>query len=382
MASLWVLLAVLYFLGLVKSLIVFMNMTMTPVASNHAKNVLYLSWIALLVLGHLAAQNGLAYPAQAVRALSLLWFGGFILLAILFFPRFIRDQVRGRENRYPFIRTRDITKTLHPAPRRGFFPAPYRALEKLGIKNDHYFPMLLEHTLFLKDLPREWDGFRFLHLSDLHYESGLPFPYHRQMGKWIRQAKVKTIFFTGDFVSRVRDIPECSRWLRGLTKHCRVIAILGNHDYWTHVQSVVRAVRGAGVQLLVNQIVRLYKGRREMEIVGLDDLWRGARAPEALMNSKGFKLILGHTPDFAPKVKNKGFFLMLSGHTHAGQIRFPFLGPMLVPSAHSRTFDRGFFLLGGMLLYVNQGLGGLPRMRLNCRPEMSVFILKRGAPGP
>jgi hypothetical protein len=182
---------------------------------------------------------------------------------------------------------------------------------------------------------------------------------------------------TGDFVSRVRDIPKCEKWIRQLTRDHRVIGVLGNHDYWTHVKTVTQAMRWGGVELLVNQRTLIKKGGQSLMIIGLDDLWKGLKAPASLWEGKGFKIVLAHTPDQLRESVGKSVEMQLSGHTHAGQIRFPLIGPIFIPSLYSRKFDRGFFQLQHILLYVSQGIGGLPPFRLNCRPEISTFVLRR-----
>ena len=89
------------------------------------------------------------------------------------------------------------------------------------------------------------------------------------------------------------------------------------------------------------------------------------------MPEADFRLLLSHTPDQFPRAARWGVDLVLSGHNHAGQIRFPLVGPVFMPSLYSRRFDRGFFRSGRTLLYVSQGVGGKHPIRYGgCVPEI------------
>ncbi len=88
-----------------------------------------------------------------------------------------------------------------------------------------------------------------------------------------------------------------------------------------------------------------------------------------------FRILLSHSPDLFYKAQRWGIDLMLSGHNHGGQIRFPLVGPVFMPSRYSRRFDRGFFRQNGTLLYVNEGVGGKHPVRYGCPPEISRLVL-------
>jgi predicted MPP superfamily phosphohydrolase len=96
------------------------------------------------------------------------------------------------------------------------------------------------------------------------------------------------------------------------------------------------------------------------------------------MPAADFRLVLSHSPDLFYQAASWGTDLMLSGHNHGGQIRFPFLGAVFMPSRYSRRFDRGFFRRGNMLLYVNEGIAGRHPVRYGCPPEVTRFVLRCG----
>jgi predicted MPP superfamily phosphohydrolase len=91
--------------------------------------------------------------------------------------------------------------------------------------------------------------------------------------------------------------------------------------------------------------------------------------------------LLSHSPDQFPRAARWGIDLVLSGHNHAGQIRFPLVGPIFMPSIYSRRFDRGFFRSGRSLLYVSQGVAGQHPIRYGgCLPEVTRLVLRAAAP--
>lgn len=159
------------------------------------------------------------------------------------------------------------------------------------------------------------------------------------------------------------------------------IAILGNHDYgrkWSDAEVAARIdkiVRDQGVDLLRNES-RVIRG---LQIAGLDDLWSPCFAPELALNPldpNRAGLLLCHNPDAADLPiwgQYRGW--ILSGHTHGGQCKPPFLPPPMLP-VRNRTYTAGEFALSsGRKLYINRGLGHLTRVRFNVRPEIAVFTL-------
>jgi predicted MPP superfamily phosphohydrolase len=120
--------------------------------------------------------------------------------------------------------------------------------------------------------------------------------------------------------------------------------------------------------------------------VGIEAPW--SRPREAWRHtftgaSDRMTIVLSHTPDNAPAVVPFGSPLMLCGHTHGGQIRFPWIGSLIVPSVYGKRFDAGWFQLGSMALYVNRGIGTYaPAIRLDCRPEIARFVFRCGGWDP
>jgi hypothetical protein len=362
----------LYLLGLVKSIIVFANMIMTPIRPMSGKIALIILWSSFLAAGHSAALLLWNGPEGSLRVAGSLWFGAFILLSLLFLLDLIRNFRRSLKT-LSSVSSRDITRTLRPAPTRSLFPHPYPLLP-----NEQFYPRFVDHEVWFPDLPAKADGMSFLHISDIHFVQEHEHPYFRQLLKWIVQLKTREILVTGDLVSREADIPACAAWLADLTRSHQVYAVLGNHDYWTDPVRLVSALRRSGVRVLRNESIPFGPCRDCVHLVGLDDLHKGKKPSPDLWDRDRFQIVMAHTPDALRLSASHGADLQLSGHTHAGQIRLPFLGALLVPSIYSRRYDHGFFRVRGMVLCVTSGIGGLPPIRLNCRPEVLRMTLRRG----
>jgi predicted MPP superfamily phosphohydrolase len=157
-------------------------------------------------------------------------------------------------------------------------------------------------------------------------------------------------------------------------------AVLGNHDYEVSALPAVREIwKNSGFTLLKDDEVNIPE--LGLNIVGLDDWLFGSCETTALdqSNADGFTLLLCHEPDIADRLDKDKFDLMLSGHTHGGQIKIPILGIIYTP-ALGRVYKEGRYELGGArdaALYVNRGTGqSLLPMRLMTVPEITVLTLK------
>lgn len=162
------------------------------------------------------------------------------------------------------------------------------------------------------------------------------------------------------------------------------LAILGNHDLWTHHDRIEDALRRAGATVLVNDAVRLPAPWADVAFVGLDDPWTGKPdAARAVAAAGDAKLVLGaaHSPEGVPLLAERGLRLLLCGHTHGGQIALP-SGPVVVHGKHGRKWPAGLFDLGAMTLFVSRGLGSveLP-FRAYARPDVAVFTIGTTATG-
>jgi uncharacterized protein len=255
-----------------------------------------------------------------------------------------------------------------------------------------------ETEIPLPRLPRALDGLRIAHLSDLHLSHFVSRQYLQRCIHAATEAEADLALVTGDFVTRSR------RWIAGLApllgrlraRH-GVYAILGNHDHYVSADGVAEAVASAGVRMLRNRHVCLNLNGAPLWLVGIDSMrgkqyrmapqeqarvdWRmGNNLDRALagVDPKAFRILLAHSPDILPQALEWDLDLVLSGHTHGGQVRFPVVGATVVPSRFGPRYAAGLFVEGNTRLYVTRGLGvvRLP-IRFLCRPELSLLTLRR-----
>jgi uncharacterized protein len=253
-----------------------------------------------------------------------------------------------------------------------------------------------QRDVALRGLSADFEGMRIAQVSDIHMDSFTEPFFMRHVIERINLLKPDAVFLTGDFVTSGKwphadaheAAWECSGILKGL--ECKSVhAILGNHDVSVGAEIVEDALRASGTNVLRNSFLPLERGNGRMWLAGLDDPLVGhpdlnAAIPENIRNLRNEPIVLlCHGPDYATYVRShaagQAVDLMLSGHTHGGQIRLPLIGALVLPPMGKR-FVEGWFQLGSMGLYVNRGIGtiGVP-FRLDCPPEITLFTLRAKA---
>lgn len=251
---------------------------------------------------------------------------------------------------------------------------------------------VVRQTVLIRDLPDAFVGFRIGQLSDIHLvEWTEPWFLKRAVAR-LNDLKPDMVVLTGDFVSRgPRDVevarramPVGAEALGALQAPLRY-AILGNHDTFVDSDLVVDSLKARGIPTLVDTHVSIDVRGDRLWLCGVND--PGTRTPNLTAavppHPKAPVILLAHEPDYADGVRahKRGplIDLMLSGHTHGGQVRLPLIGPLVLPPMGQR-YVQGRFSFPGMKLqlYVNRGLGttGLP-FRLDCPPEITEITLQR-----
>jgi uncharacterized protein len=192
------------------------------------------------------------------------------------------------------------------------------------------------------------------------------------------------VVVTGDFITHHPDIYDhAARVYRHFPKgRLATLGILGNHDYgpaWAHpeiAQRIVGLLEAQGITVLRNRIADV----EGLQVVGLDDLWAQAFKPTPILTTVDpakASLVLSHNPDTVDLPGWESFEgWILSGHTHGGQCRPPFLPPPKLPVQNRRYTAGEFQLSGNRRLYISRGVGHLIQVRFNVRPEVTVFDLE------
>jgi uncharacterized protein len=232
----------------------------------------------------------------------------------------------------------------------------------------------------LPHLAPAFSGYRVVQLSDIHADRWMTTDRIAKIVGQVNQLKPDLVVLTGDFVTHSAE--EFSPNLAALSQLHSVdqtLAVMGNHDAWTNSTIVQSALEAAGVQVLNNQVAALQRKSAQLFIAGVDDVWaKRDRLDQVLaaLPSEGAAILLAHEPDFAEQSAATGRFdLELSGHSHGGQVKLPFVKRIVPPLAYN--YPIGQYKVGNMIQYTNRGVGmsGLP-LRFNCRPEITVFTLK------
>jgi predicted MPP superfamily phosphohydrolase len=154
-------------------------------------------------------------------------------------------------------------------------------------------------------------------------------------------------------------------------------AILGNHDSWLDVRRINRRIKRLGIEMVGGGWKQIAIRGEPLIVIGNETPWIRPAPDLTDCPSDCFRLCLSHTPDTLPWARRHGIDLMLAGHNHGGQIRFPVIGPVLVPSRYSRRYDCGTFHEPPTLMHVSRGLGGTYPLRYNCRPEVTRLVLRK-----
>jgi hypothetical protein len=219
-------------------------------------------------------------------------------------------------------------------------------------------------TIPVRDLPDGFQNFRIVQMSDLHLEEFTEPYFLEHMVAQVNALAPDLVLITGDFVSR-GPLALTVSWE----------AVGADH--------VIRPLEAHGTPILVDSYTPLERGRDVLWLCGANDA--GTRVPDlnfAIPPNPGAPVIfMCHEPDYVENVILHPRFplidLMLSGHSHGGQIRLPVVGPLILPPM-GQKYVEGMFHFDHMQLYVNRGIGtvGLP-FRLNCPAELTHFTLVR-----
>lgn len=248
-------------------------------------------------------------------------------------------------------------------------------------------PMLVDINHYAVRLPGLARPLRIVQLSDLHFGRWIPMSRIEHFVSLAGALEPDLYCLTGDFVDVPGahiDVAAFANALRPLTRVAPSFAVLGNHDggSWTgdrghardHSQ-VEKILSAAGIDLLHN---RHQVFANTLTLAGIGDLWSREVLPEPAFNSVPSILpvvLLNHNPDAKDRLLAYPWHLMLSGHTHGGQVRPPFLNHLAWTPVRDTRFVEGLHRWEGRYLHVNRGVGGIKGVRFNCRPEISVLNL-------
>jgi len=252
-----------------------------------------------------------------------------------------------------------------------------------------------QHTVQIKNLPAAFKGLCVVQISDLHFYEHTDHAYYNRVIETIHSLNPDIIVLTGDIIHYGPDyVAQAGVFLSKLHAKMDKVAILGNHDYNDGAlsYSIRRIFRDSGFELLLNSHKKYQRGDAAFYIAGLDDLWYGVPDIELALKEipeNSATVMLIHNPllfDPIAMAYPGRVQLVLAGHTHAGHVYIPFLGP-IYRKVFRMKFRYGFQDKNTTRLYVTSGVGsaafylkkrkiGFPRFRFNTWPEIASFTLE------
>ncbi len=239
----------------------------------------------------------------------------------------------------------------------------------------------------IQNLLKDLEGKSLMQISDIHVGKRFDHRYIIESFKKAQQLTPDFVVYTGDYVSTYKDevqYGELKEVLKSAVKgKLGTVAILGNHDYgrnWSQpgvADNISEILIENGITILRNEQIRI----EGLNIIGFDDYWGVNFNPHAVMskydNTKP-NIILSHNPDVCDLDVWNGYEgWILSGHTHGGQCKPPFLPPPMLPVKNKKYTAGKIELAAGRTLYINRALGHLWQVRFNVRPEITIFTLQK-----
>jgi predicted MPP superfamily phosphohydrolase len=240
----------------------------------------------------------------------------------------------------------------------------------------------VQQDMPIRNLPAALEGKTLMQLSDLHVGNRFDYAFLIHSMQKAQALEPDIVVYTGDYVSyedetQLGQLQEVMA--HAVTGKMATVGILGNHDYgyrWEQEEVALRIrdrLEAAGIRVLRNEAM----DASGLNIIGMDDWWANACRPERAMASydpSAANLVLCHNPDVCDLDVWQGYQgWILSGHTHGGQCKPPFLDPPIIPVRNKRYTAGAIDLHDGRMLYINRALGHLRQVRFNVRPEITVF---------
>jgi uncharacterized protein len=240
----------------------------------------------------------------------------------------------------------------------------------------------------LPGLARAFSGTTVAFVSDTHHGPYVPRAYIRQVVELTNALRPDIIALGGDYVSKdpifiAPGIHELGRLDAPLGRY----AVLGNHDHWQGADETREALARSRIRDLTNDGVWIERGNSRLRVCGVDDLWAGYPDLSMALGDAAVgdaTLLLSHNPDYAETIGDPRVGLVLSGHTHGGQVVLPFCGVSWAPTKYGAKYLGGLAQAPLCRVFVSRGAGTSgPPIRFACRPEIILITLtteREGAP--
>lgn len=237
-------------------------------------------------------------------------------------------------------------------------------------------------SIALERLPKNLDGFRVVHLSDIHHSPFTDIEHIARAVELSNELKPDMFVLTGDFVSHEAEyIAPAAKVLGELKSEFGSFACLGNHDHWTNAEAVTNFLHHENIKVLINEGFRFSARGSSFWLGGVDDYMVGKTDLRAALKGSfpdELKLLLAHNPKILNRAARAEVDLIFSGHTHGGQVKLRDDEKRILP--RRRKFASGLYRRKETQIYITRGIGTvvLP-VRYGCPPEISLIELKCGS---
>jgi predicted MPP superfamily phosphohydrolase len=291
-----------------------------------------------------------------------------------------RPQFQTASDRYRTVQT-DIDKHLHQSNPQWLVGSHARKSLKLP-GNQLMHLETNTKSLLLDRIPDRLVGLRIGHLSDIHLTGEIPPEYFRHALEWLVSQEIHLLCLSGDIIDKPEALPSLPMIFGDLGDSMPKLFVLGNHDRACGLDSTVRRVMTQLGWLDCGQCdYRLETPLGQVVVLGNERPWFHRETTPGFLTAEAqadeFRLGISHSPDQFAWGKKQDLSLLLCGHTHGGQIRFPWIGPIIAPSKYGSRFASGIFYQSPTLMHVSRGISGVHPIRLGCLPEVSVLELRK-----
>lgn len=239
------------------------------------------------------------------------------------------------------------------------------------------FLSVKKYTIKIPDLPRKFEGFTILHFSDLHSkEYG---DNQRYLLEIIKRQNYDLVAVTGDIIDKRRPDEKPGLTLLRNINNKPIFFVPGNHEWWLDFP-IREQLSDLGVNILENSSYKFERGNSHLWIVGVDDPYSGRSKLDkgvSQVNDSATKILLAHAPNIFTEAIDRKMDLVLTGHTHGGQIRLPFVGALVAPGQGLfPRLDYGLYQSNNTQMIITGGLGeSVIPIRFNIRPEIVLVEL-------